>query len=43
MPLSNRRTDDYGGSFDNRVRLALAVTHAVRAVLPDDITLQHDQ
>lgn len=38
-PLSNRRTDDYGGSFDNRVRLTLAVTHAVRAVLPDDLPL----
>jgi 2,4-dienoyl-CoA reductase-like NADH-dependent reductase (Old Yellow Enzyme family) len=31
-PLSNHRTDDYGGSFDNRVRLLLEVTDAVRAV-----------
>ena len=31
-PLSNQRTDHYGGSFDNRVRLLLEVTSAVRAV-----------
>ncbi|MEZ4769551.1 MAG: hypothetical protein R2844_14115 [Caldilineales bacterium] len=33
-PLSNRREDRYGGSFDNRIRLALAVTEAVRTVWP---------
>jgi 2,4-dienoyl-CoA reductase-like NADH-dependent reductase (Old Yellow Enzyme family) len=38
-PLSNQRDDDYGGSFDNRVRLLLAVTRAVRAALPDDLPL----
>ncbi len=31
-PLSNRRTDEYGGSFENRTRLLLEVTDAVRAV-----------
>ncbi|WP_217603069.1 NADH:flavin oxidoreductase/NADH oxidase [Chitinophaga sp. GbtcB8] len=31
-PLSNQRTDEYGGSFDNRVRLVVAVVHAVRQV-----------
>lgn len=31
-PLSNHRTDDYGGSFANRVRLLLEVVAAVRAV-----------
>jgi 2,4-dienoyl-CoA reductase-like NADH-dependent reductase (Old Yellow Enzyme family) len=31
-PLSNRRTDDYGGSFENRVRLLLEVVDAVRGV-----------
>ena len=31
-PLSNRRTDEYGGSFDNRIRLVLEITHAVRQV-----------
>jgi 2,4-dienoyl-CoA reductase-like NADH-dependent reductase (Old Yellow Enzyme family) len=34
-PLSNRRTDEYGGSFDNRARLLLRVVDAVRAVVPD--------
>lgn len=38
-PLSNRRDDAYGGSFDGRVRLPLAVTEAVRAALPDDLPL----
>jgi 2,4-dienoyl-CoA reductase-like NADH-dependent reductase (Old Yellow Enzyme family) len=38
-PLSNRRTDDYGGSFDNRVRFALEVTEAVRAVWPEGLPL----
>jgi 2,4-dienoyl-CoA reductase-like NADH-dependent reductase (Old Yellow Enzyme family) len=33
-PLSNRRTDGYGGSFDNRIRFALEVAEAVRAVWP---------
>jgi len=31
-PLSNQRTDEYGGSFENRVRLVVAVVHAVRQV-----------
>ena len=35
-PLSNRRDDAYGGSFENRVRLTLEVIEAVRAVWPDD-------
>ncbi|MHB1022431.1 MAG: NADH:flavin oxidoreductase/NADH oxidase [Acidobacteriaceae bacterium] len=34
-PLSNQRTDEYGGSFGNRVRLLLEVTDAVRAVWPE--------
>jgi 2,4-dienoyl-CoA reductase-like NADH-dependent reductase (Old Yellow Enzyme family) len=34
-PLSNTRTDQYGGSFDNRVRLCLEIVDAVRAVWPD--------
>lgn len=33
-PLANTRTDQYGGSFDNRVRLLLAVVDAVRAAWP---------
>ncbi|MFC4463338.1 NADH:flavin oxidoreductase/NADH oxidase [Streptomyces xiangluensis] len=35
-PHSNRRTDAYGGSYENRTRLALEVVDAVRAVWPDD-------
>ena len=33
-PLSNRRTDEYGGSLENRARLLLRVVDAVRAVWP---------
>ena len=35
-PLSNRRTDSYGGTFENRTRIVLEVVDAVRAVWPDD-------
>ena len=35
-PVTNRRTDDYGGSLDNRMRFPLEVFHAVRAVWPQD-------
>ncbi|CAB4935614.1 unannotated protein [freshwater metagenome] len=35
-PLSNQRTDGYGGSLANRMRFPLEVIDAVRAALPDD-------
>jgi anthraniloyl-CoA monooxygenase len=35
-PLTNKRTDEYGGSLDNRMRFPLEVFHAVRKVWPDD-------
>ncbi|MFN3764470.1 MAG: bifunctional salicylyl-CoA 5-hydroxylase/oxidoreductase [Aliihoeflea sp.] len=35
-PLTNRRTDEYGGSLENRMRYPLEIFHAVRAVWPDD-------
>lgn len=35
-PLSNRRTDAYGGSLENRIRFPLAVARAVRDAWPDD-------
>ena len=35
-PLTNRRTDAYGGSLENRLRFPLEVFHAVRAVWPED-------
>jgi 2,4-dienoyl-CoA reductase-like NADH-dependent reductase (Old Yellow Enzyme family) len=36
-PISNRRTDEYGGALENRIRFALEITEAVRAVWPDDL------
>jgi len=38
-PLSNQRRDQYGGSFENRIRLTLQVTEAVRAVWPQELPL----
>ena len=35
-PLSNVRTDEYGGSFENRIRLTLEVLSAIKAALPHD-------
>lgn len=36
-PLSNRRTDEYGGSLENRMRLLLRVAGAVRKLVPADL------
>ena len=33
-PLTNRRTDIYGGTLDNRMRFPLEIVHAVRAAWP---------
>lgn len=38
-PLSNSRTDGYGGGFDNRVRMLLETTEAVRHVWPEGLPL----
>jgi 2,4-dienoyl-CoA reductase-like NADH-dependent reductase (Old Yellow Enzyme family) len=38
-PLSNRRTDAYGGSQENRMRFPLEVARAVRAAVPRSIAL----
>ncbi len=38
-PLSNHRTDGYGGSFENRIRLLLEVTDAVMEVWPGNLPL----
>jgi len=35
-PLSNHRTDEYGGSFENRTRLLLEITDSVKEVWPED-------
>lgn len=34
-PLSNMRSDEYGGSFENRIRLLTEVVKSVRSVMPD--------
>ncbi|PSS03669.1 NADPH dehydrogenase [Coniella lustricola] len=36
-PLSNQRTDDYGGSFENRTRFLIETIKAVRGVIPDSM------
>lgn len=38
-PLSNQRIDDYGGSFENRIRLLLEVIEGVKTVWPADLPL----
>ena len=38
-PLSNKRTDEYGGSFENRIRLLLEIISAIREVLPPELPL----
>ena len=35
-PLANFRTDEYGGSFENRIRLSLEIIEDVKQVLPED-------
>ncbi|MCD8294972.1 MAG: NAD(P)/FAD-dependent oxidoreductase [Clostridia bacterium] len=36
-PILNKRTDQYGGSFENRTRFAIRITRALRAAVPDMI------
>jgi len=38
-PVSNQRTDEYGGSFENRTRLTLEIVDLVRANIPEDMPL----
>lgn len=38
-PLSNHRSDEYGGSFENRTRFAIEVTEAIRGVWPGSLPL----
>jgi 2,4-dienoyl-CoA reductase-like NADH-dependent reductase (Old Yellow Enzyme family) len=38
-PLSNRRTDQYGGSLDNRMRLPLQIVEHMRRVVPNELPL----
>ncbi len=36
-PLSNRRTDNYGGSLENRMRLTLRIAELVRTLVPTEL------
>ena len=38
-PLANQRTDEYGGSYENRIRMLLEVVQAVRNEWPDSLPL----
>lgn len=38
-PLTNKRTDEYGGSFENRMRLLLEISHAIKDILPEHLPL----
>lgn len=38
-PLSNHRTDEYGGTLENRMRLPLQVVERLRRKIPDDMPL----
>lgn len=38
-PMSNKRTDEYGGSWENRVRIVLEIVDRVRAVIPESMPL----
>ena len=38
-PLSNHRTDRYGGSLENRMRLLLRVAHRLRSLVPETMPL----
>jgi 2,4-dienoyl-CoA reductase-like NADH-dependent reductase (Old Yellow Enzyme family) len=38
-PLSNQRTDEYGGSFENRIRFVLEIIKAIRSVWPEEYPL----
>jgi 2,4-dienoyl-CoA reductase-like NADH-dependent reductase (Old Yellow Enzyme family) len=36
-PLSNHRTDEYGGTFENRIRLLVEVVDTMRAIWPAEL------
>ncbi|KAM5341785.1 hypothetical protein ACJ41O_014816 [Fusarium nematophilum] len=38
-PVSNQRTDQYGGSFENRTRIVLEIAELIRAAIPDSVPL----
>lgn len=38
-PLSNHRSDEYGGSFENRIRILIEIIAAIRSVWDNDLPL----
>ena len=38
-PLSNHRTDEYGGSLEHRIRLLLRIVERLRALMPEELPL----
>lgn len=38
-PVSNKRTDKYGGSFENRTRLTLEIVEVARSIMPENMPL----
>ncbi len=38
-PLTNNRTDEYGGSFENRIRFTLEILEAVQSEWPENLPL----
>ena len=38
-PLSNKRSDDYGGSFENRIKILLEIIDCIREVIKKDLPL----
>ena len=38
-PLSNARSDEYGGSFENRTRFLVQIVGAIRAAIPESMPL----
>ncbi len=38
-PLSNRRTDQYGGPFENRIRFLLEIIESIKQVWPDSLPI----
>ncbi|GAB6077473.1 NADH:flavin oxidoreductase/NADH oxidase [Hydrogenobaculum acidophilum] len=38
-PITNKRTDEYGGTFENRIRLLIEIVEKVRATIPKEMPL----
>lgn len=38
-PITNHRSDDYGGSFDNRIRFVTQVLEAIKSTVPSEIAV----